>query len=267
MKYKVLFFSPLGLIPAGQSAFAADMPVKARPPQAIQTDPGWAGFYAGAHLGAIFDHSKQTGFLPFGGGNDHYCWGGASTSTCDFSHSQTAVGVIGGGQIGYNFQSGRWVYGPEIDFSGTSARKTVSGANSTIINSAFGNWTAKTGVEAIGTARLRVGYAFDQALVYATGGLAVADMVNTFQASDRTSGGAYSWSGTGWRAGWTVGGGVEYKLQRNWSVKGEALYYDLGDKDHISGHLLSNGGIGAVFAVTDRMTGVIARVGINYLFH
>src|SRR5262245_2339965 len=266
MKYKPLLLSPLGLIPAGaQPADAADMAVKA-PPPAVTYTPTWAGFYVGAHLGAIFDHSKQTGFFPNGGGLNNYCWGG-TLATCDFSHSQTATGVIGGVQIGYNFQSGRWVFGPEIDFSGTSARKTVVGPNSTVVNSDFGNWTGETGGEEIGAARLRVGYAFDQALVYATGGLAVANMVNKFQASDRTVTGPYSWSETGWRAGFAVGGGVEYMVNRNWSVKGEALYYDLGDKDHISTRIFAPSGIASNFAVTDHMTGVIARIGVNYLSH
>lgn len=260
IKYKPLLLSPLGLIPMGlDHASAADMPVKAKAPQVVTFTPNWAGFYVGANLGAIADHSRQTGFYPTGLANP-YCFGGNSVfsgNACSFSNSQTAVGVIGGLQVGYNFQSGKWVYGLETDFDFSSARKTVTGDNTAY--AFFGNWTAKTGVKEMGTARLRLGYAFDRALLYATGGLAYANMVNTFQAGTN---GAYSWSDTGWRLGYAVGGGLEYKLTDAISIKGEGLYYDLGHKDHIP-----TGPFNGSFGLTDHMTGVIGRVGINYFFH
>ena len=263
MKYKPLLLSPLGLIPAGvPAANAADMPVKVTAPQTIAFTPSWAGFYAGVNLGVVSDHSSQTGFKPADALNN-YCFGGGGGDvgvSCNFSNSQTATGVIGGLQIGYNFQTGNWVYGLEADIDLSSARKTTTGAVPAPY-AFFGNWTAKTGVEAMGTARLRLGYAFDRTLVYATGGLAYAKMVNTFQAGSGTGG--YSWSDTGWRAGYTVGGGVEYRLTDKISIKGEGLFYDLGHKDHISTHLT----FGQQFGVTDHMTGVVARLGLNYMFH
>lgn len=260
MKYKPLLLSPLGLIPmGGQSATAADMPVKAKPPQVTSFTPSWAGFYAGVNLGVISDHSRQTGFQPIPLTANNYCWGG-SFSTCDFTNSQTAVGVLGGAQIGYNFQSGQWVYGLEADFDLSSARKTTTGQNSPY--AFFGNWTNKNGVEAMGTGRLRLGYAFDRALLYATGGVAYAKMANSFQAGTGTGG--YTWSNTDWRAGWTVGGGVEYMLIDTISIKGEGLYYDLGKKDHISNNITFPN---EQFGLTDHMTGVIGRIGLNYLFH
>lgn len=264
MKYKALLMSPLGLLPAGMpAANAADMPVKAKAPQATEFTPNWAGLYGGVNLGVVSDHSSQTGFKP-ADALENYCFGGsggAAGVACNFSNSQTATGVIGGLQIGYNFQSGKWVYGLEADFDLSSARKTVTGAVPPPYAS-FGNWTAKTGVEAMGTARLRLGYTFDRALIYATGGLAYAKMTNTFQAGSGSDG--YTWSNTGWRAGYAIGGGLEYLLTQNVSVRGEALYYDLGHKDHIS----TDASFPITqFGLTDRMTGVVARVGLNYLFH
>ena len=258
MRYKPLLLSPLELIPAGiPVADAADMPVKVKAPQAIPYTPSWAGFYAGVNIGVIADRSKQTGFAPIPGAQNNYCWGG-DFFTCTFSNSQTATGVLGGAQIGYNFQAGNWVYGLEADFDLSSARKETTGPNPAY--TFFGNWTNKTGVEALGTARLRLGYAFDRALVYATGGLAYGKMVNKFQAGN--GGAGYTWSETNWRTGWTAGGGLEYMLTDRLSIKGEALYYDLGEEDHISVYPPFN----AQFGLTDRMTGVIGRIGINYLF-
>jgi outer membrane immunogenic protein len=256
MKYKSLLLSPLGLIPAGfQPADAADLPVKVQPAVTyIPSIPSWAGFYAGVNLGVIDDHSRQTTFgLHNPPPNINYCW----ANDCNFNNSQTAVGVLGGAQLGYNFQTANWVYGVEADFDFSSARKTTTGVDNG--SPVAGNWTIKTGVEALGTARLRLGYAFDRALVYATGGLAYAKMVNTFQGGTNPFS-PYSWSGTGWRTGYTVGGGLEYLLTERLSIKGEALYYNLGQKDHLS---ISQP---ATMEITDHMSGYLVRAGLNYRF-
>src|SRR5262245_47229034 len=267
MKYKPLLLSPLGLIPAGaQPVAAADMPVKAPPPAVTYAPPSWTGFYAGVNLGVIADRSKESSFLPVavpGSFGDRYCWAGrigASPFNCTFTNSQTAYGVLGGLQIGYNFQAGNVVIGAEADFDGSSARKTTLTPFSTFGHARVA--TEKSGVEALGTARLRLGYAFDRALLYATGGLAYAKMVNTFQANT-----GYAWSdAAGWRTGYTVGGGLEYRLTDRWSVKGEGLYYNLGSRDHVSFSLGGPGVEDGTAAIHDRMTGWLARMGVNYKF-
>jgi outer membrane immunogenic protein len=169
---------------------------------------------------------------------------------CSLAPSETAVGFLGGVQIGYNFQSGNFVYGLEADFGLSTAKKTQ-----TTFTGGY-NWSTDTGIDAFGTARLRLGYAFDRAMVYGTGGLAYAKVRDSLQGDT-----GYAWSGTSWRAGWTAGGGVEYAVNRNWSVKGEALYYDLGSQDLVST------GSGAAVGWHDHTTGWVARMGLNYLFH
>jgi outer membrane immunogenic protein len=254
MKYKVAFLSPLGLVPFGaQPATAADMPVKA--PQATAFTPSWAGLYGGINVGVISARSSLGTFLPTSApAGQNYCW----LNNCNFSDSSTATGVLGGLQVGYNFQSGKIVYGVEADFGLSSAKASKSG-----VAGAF-SYTGNTGIESLGTARLRLGYAFDNNLMaYATGGLAYAKTRDSFQAS--AFGGSYSWVSPGWRAGYTVGGGLEYMLNQKWSVKGEALYYDLGSKNMESSGVA--GGTAYSHGLTDKMTGVIARIGLNYLFH
>lgn len=262
MRYKPLLLSSLGLISTGVPAADAASPTLHGNAQAAfaYSPTSWTGLYVGANLGGISDHSSESGFYPSGGFGS-YCFGNNTfigTAACNFANSQTATGVIGGLQIGYNFQTGNWVYGLETDFDFSSARKTTTGSSAT--GYAFGSWSAQNGVKEFGTARLRLGYAFDRALVFATGGLAYADMVNNFTPGNATG---YTWtnSGTGWRTGYAVGGGLEYQLTDKISVKGEALYYDLGSVDHV---ISSSTGS---FGLTDHMTGVIGRVGINYLFH
>lgn len=254
MKYRVMFVTPLGLIPA----VAADT-ANAAPPAAPSTM--WSGFYAGVNLGFLSAQSHFKGFVPAGGG---YCFNGGFAGggdACGPNNTQTASGVLGGLQIGYNFQNGMWVYGVEADIDLSSASKT-SHAGAANGYTFIGTSTKKTGVEALSTFRGRIGYQFTpSSFVYATGGLAVAKMRDTFTPGDGGSG--YTWSSTNWRAGGVVGGGIETKLSGNWSVKGEALYYNLGSEDHI---MTQNGG-GSSFGLRDRMDGWIGRIGLNYAFH
>ena len=231
------------------AASAADLPVKA-PAVAAPYMPLWSGFYAGVNLGAISERSSASTFVPSVASANNFCL----AFVCSLDPSQTATGVLGGLQIGYNFQSGNIVYGVEADFGLSSAKN-----NSTTFTNGY-HWSANTGIDALGTARLRLGYAFDRALVYATGGLAYAKVRDSYQGDI-----GYTWTSTGWRAGYTVGGGLEYAFAPKWSAKAEGLYYDLGSKDHVS---TGTGLFGlAAVGIHDHMTGAVVRLGLNYLFH
>ncbi|MBM6582968.1 porin family protein [Microvirga sp. BT689] len=95
-----------------------------------------------------------------------------------------------------------------------------------------------------GTVRARVGYAFDRALVYATGGLAYGKISNGFSNSDDTS------------VGWTLGAGVEYAFTDNLTAKVEGLYVNLEqDDDDLS-----------VTAGSDETEFSVIRAGLNYKF-
>ena len=242
------------------------LPVKA--PAVTTYTPSWAGWYAGLNVGGVSERSAITGLVPTGGTSiANYCFGGFGAGLCNTSnYSQTASGVIGGLQLGYNFQTGRVVYGVEADVDLASASKTTNGVNTG--GSGGGTWTVKSGIHALSTVRGRIGYAFDNVLIYATGGLAVAKTADSFQGSTPVFGsGAYSWADVGWRAGYAVGGGLEYQFARNWSLKGEAFYYDLGHKDLVSLGTNAGAAFTGAFGLSDRMTGWVARAGINYFFH
>ncbi|MFT0862254.1 outer membrane protein [Ancylobacter sp. G4_0304] len=170
-----------------------------------------------------------TGF--YLGGNAGYAWGSgdglADTLAIDPN------GWLGGGQIGFNYQFGNnVVLGAEADFQGSDIKDSSLGIQSKM--------------DYFGTVRARLGYAFDNIMPYVTGGLAwghneVKDQYLGLT-SDKTA------------VGWTVGGGVEYAFDNNWSVKGEYLYMDLGDDYYDS--------IGA----KSGMTTSVVRAGINYKF-
>ncbi len=187
MKNKTLLFSPLALIPLGSQAAVAGNVHPAAP--TVSATPSWTGFYVGANLGGISARSSLSSFDPLPGSGLGYCFGGANPffgQTCSSPGAQTATGVIGGGQIGYNFESAsKWVYGAELDFDFSGARQQTSALNNP--NAFLGTWTAKTGIDDFGTARLRLGYDFNNIMPFVTGGLAYGNVLDTFQGG---SGGA-----------------------------------------------------------------------------
>jgi outer membrane immunogenic protein len=115
-------------------------------------------------------------------------------------------------------------------------------------------------------------------LLYATGGLAVGDpsVSSSISTSPIPGGGAVLLApcagfcstvstSDNWRAGWTVGGGAEWKFDTRWSAKAEYLYYDLGRIDTTGTDTLGRFP-GSVYTTSTRINGSIARVGINYSF-
>ena len=261
----------------------------------------WTGFYIGLSAGGGFG---------LGGINNNitsaFC--NITAAGCDPNQASSAAvaavpggfdkthpsGFIGGGQIGYNYQMGWFVWGVEADFSGAdingSNSKTATATivdtnttpNRTIVDTISG--TAHQKLDWFGTLRGRVGFVpFTPLLVYATGGLAyghvsadtnlsetgvliVATMpITTLPLSGTTA--TASTSSTQW--GWTVGGGAEWMFAPHWSLKAEFIYYNLG---HISADMTLTQLSGVVPFTTIGVTstvnakGDIARGGINYRF-
>ncbi len=206
MKYKGFLLATAGGVALAPVAQAADLPIKAAqvlPPPL----PMWQGAYVGIHLGAA--------------------WQDANNEYTQVNHGQYAsVGTsntsfIGGGQIGYNWQSGTWVYGVEADISGLSG----SGGGSA---SARGTaYTADNKINWLSTFRGRIGYAPSNWMIYLTGGLAIGGVNNTWSSRYAVK------SESKTRVGWTIGGGLEYLVNPNWTVAVEGLYVDLGDSSTI----------------------------------
>jgi outer membrane immunogenic protein len=157
-----------------------------------------SGFYVGGHVGGGFADSSWND--PFTGGSNNFNKGG----------------FIGGGQIGFNTQFDRLVLGLEGDFSWTGIKNhsTDSLGDALTANT---QWTS--------TVTGRIGAAFDRLLVYSKGGLAIA------REHDSLTDLALNTSSTTLtRTGWTAGAGLEYALNRNWSVRVEYDYLGFGSK-------------------------------------
>ena len=132
--------------------------------------------------------------------------------------------MLAGGQIGYNFQTGNFVFGIEGDFAWTGVDGGFSGRN----NNGPASWNAD--MNWLGMLTGRVGYAFNNVLVYIKGGAAWADEDYTHPATGGQLQALY-YSGGKTRSGWTLGGGVEYAFTPNWSFKVEYNYVDFGSKN------------------------------------
>jgi outer membrane immunogenic protein len=215
------------------AASAADMPRRApayKAPEPIMAQPyNWTGFYVGGNLG--------------------YGWGRQDNSVDGTSVGSANVnGIIGGGQVGYNWQVNQIVFGLEADFQGSGQKGDGS------FTVPFpGTFTNK--LDWFGTVRGRVGYAFDRWLPYVTGGWAYGH-----GSIDASAPGVGAGSVSNTYSGWTVGGGLEYAFLNNWSAKIEYLYVDFGNGPSVtlapSASVLSGG----------KLTDNIVRVGLNYKF-
>jgi outer membrane immunogenic protein len=271
-------------------AMAAELPTlyyRAPPPPIPVL--GWTGFYVGGTLGGIWLDSNITPTYSTScnpAALAQACAGAAAFAAVLPSNvGDSPAGFIGGGEIGYNWQLGRFVYGLETDFSGTSVSSSTSFANSGVISGFPANVISATGgasekVDYLGTVRARTGFVvIPPLLVYATGGLAYGNVSANASLEEQVRGPcatcgpapsvAASVSST--RIGWTVGGGWEWMFVPNWTVKGEYLYYDLGSSTFASPALVQTNTAGVVAVVANGGTtidykGSIARIGVNYKF-
>lgn len=236
-------FGALSLVAAMPAASAADLGTY-RPtttPEAFYDPPAqktWRGFYAGINGG--------------------YAWGSTDpviVSGGSASGAMAAIdpeGWLGGGQIGYNAEFGRFVLGVEADLQGGNVEGTTAG----IIGAPPFAATAGSELNWLSTVRARAGVSTGPVLLYATGGVAFGDMDYALVGADGTVA-----AGGETLTGYAVGAGLEWAFAPNWSLKSEYLYIDLGDA-RISG---VDGGGAPISANFDNSFHTI-RAGLNYRF-
>jgi outer membrane immunogenic protein len=166
----------------------------------------------------------------YGGFNGGYSWGrvpydAASAGTPITSGTLTPGSFVGGGQFGYNYQRGAVVLGLETDF----AWRRGTESSILFLPNALDTMSFRSEQGWIGTLRPRAGVALDNWLLYATGGLAYGSFKHDYTESrPSVAGASRTASETETKAGWTVGGGVEYAANKRWSLGLEYLYADFG---------------------------------------
>lgn len=169
----------------------------------------WAGLYAGVHAG--FASTKFDGV---------YDEGGELSKTLE---DPSLNGAVFGGQVGYNWQSGGWVYGIEGDVS-------HSGQSFSFIDDEGS--TQKGSIDLLASVRARLGITTGGALLYVTGGLAYADA--TFEAIESDDEEPDSGKARKNALGGIVGAGLEYALSPTISLRGEVLHYIFNDNESIA---------------------------------
>jgi outer membrane immunogenic protein len=200
-------------------AVAADLrrPVTKAPPPGYAYN--WTGFYAGGHCGDAWGRTTTRNTAPYNGFDN---------LGDPISYSLNDSGWTCGGQLGFNWQVGAWVVGVEgdigwldIDRSSFFFPTPVGGLDADFVSVSY-SWYA--------TATARIGYAWDRVLLYAKGGAAWARIENA--AADANT--SFAIDTSDFRSdrrthtGWTIGGGLEYGLTPNVSLKVEYLYLDFG---------------------------------------
>jgi len=254
---KKLLFGSVALIALtmAESASAADMPVKA-PPTPICI---WCGWYVGVNGGGGFGYDPfiSTEYIS-GALFTEGTWPGVG----NFGTLHSSGG-FGGGQIGYNWQTGHYVYGLEADLQGAGIRGSQSATLSYIVAPNVVTEGLTSDLDWFGTVRGRVGYAWDRFLVFATGGLAFGEIRNSFSYID-TFGYSGSSSSSSTRAGYTVGAGVEYAFASKWSAKLEYQYIDLGTTVVGLNEFLLGGPSPYTDTAPVKETYNIFRLGLNY---
>ena len=218
------------------AASAADLPTSKGAPMApVVYAPvfTWTGFYVGLNAGYGFTNNRDVTF--------YSSTGAVFTSTSRNNDG----GFVGGGQIGYNWQFGQIVAGVEADIQYAD----LGGKNNGFapIFTSRGNSS-----NYFGTVRGRVGYAFDRALIYVTGGLAYGDVGNNgFGNNDDT------------KVGYALGGGLEYAFTPNWTAKIEGLYVNI-DRGNRTTFIAGTPSYTVVSGKNNDF-GVV-RAGLNYKF-
>jgi outer membrane immunogenic protein len=239
---KKFLLSTVALIAFAAPAAAADLaarPYTKAPPAPIAVVYDWSGFYIGANGGW---------------GTSRKCWDFIDPVLGPFAEGcHDADGGTVGGQIGYRWQAGTWVFGLE----GHGNWADFQGSNVSLLFPAARN---ESRIDAFGLITGQVGYAANNVLFYVKGGAAVtADRYRIF---DVPTGVLAATTGDDTRWGAVVGAGIEFGFAPNWSVGVEYNHLFMEDRDHT---FVTPAG---VFVGTDRISQDvdIVTARINYRF-
>lgn len=227
------------------SLFAGMATLAAAPAFAQSGEDAWSGFYVGGQIGGsepanddgsrvLFDTNLDGGFgdtVNTAAGADAFspgfCDGAALGRTPAAGCSDDKGGAEGGVRAGYDWQSGRWVYGVLVEYTENDARDSVTAYSTT---PAF--YTMTRDLDRTLALRARLGMAFGENsdwLAYATAGAARGRIDNSFSTSNAAN--AFVQSGSSDANGFQAGLGIERKVLENFSVGLEYLYTRLKDDE------------------------------------
>ena len=224
----------------------------------------WTGFYGGESSAYTWTGTSATP-APDGLWATAFDAASSAFTAASGSSPENPHSFLGGGQIGFNYQIQNIVLGIEGDLSYTGLDTTagVFGPPRATESLAF---TPDVNSHWLSTMRGRFGTAIDRMLVYATGGLALAQRnFNNGYTILLPDGQDFSiGSASKTAAGFAFGGGLEYALTKNWTLKGEYLYAELGPgSSFMPGNSLIP--VNPSYRQAD-LSEKVARAAINYKF-
>ncbi len=190
-------------------------------------DYSWTGFYIGVRAG--YGWSSDTDFHIEGEPTDLF--------HIDSGHQGLDPdGFVGGGEVGFNWQLGKWfVLGAEADFSGSTMDDDSTRLQFVVEDGDDFPLHASQDINWFGTVRGRIGFVpWCRLMIYGTGGFAYADVDESSSLDFGPGASVFHGSRSDTETGWTAGGGLEYAFARHWTVKAEYLYIDVGDQ-HATG--------------------------------
>ena len=238
---KKLLLGIVGAIALAAPASAADLAARpyTKAPAMIAAVYDWSGFYIGANGGW---------------GTSHKCWDGYDQAGVFQGREgcHDASGGIAGGQLGYRWQAGAWVFGVE----GQGDWADLKGRNISQVVPAFTN---ESKIGAFGLLTGQIGYAANNVLLYVKGGAAVTD--DRFRSFVTATNALIGTTTSDTRWGGTVGAGLEFGFSPNWSAAIEYDHLFMGNRTYT----FTNINTGAFFA-TDRIKQDVdmVTVRVNY---
>lgn len=180
----------------------------------------WTGFYIGAHAGGAFGDTDWTNVLDDSGG--------VMDLDPGESVNQEPDGVLGGVQLGFDYQMTNWLFGIELSGSGLDYDDTTLNPN------AGGTEEyVSSEIEWLASAALRLGWTWQDSLFYLKGGYATGDVnASHVDPSNAVDASIDSYSTEETHGGWLAGAGIAHQIGERVSVGIEYNYVDLGEQDH-----------------------------------
>jgi outer membrane immunogenic protein len=260
---KNVLLAGVGLAVLSVAATAADLPSRTRQPVApvVAAAPAftWTGLYAGVNAGYGWSSEEKLGYV-----GDAASLAYAGSGVYPWGLSNKRSGFVGGGQLGANYQMGRFVAGIETDLQSIGASKRSSYL---LASGSYGSFKSSTNW--LGTTRIRLGVTpVDRLLVYGTGGVAYGSVKHYGDIVAPSLGGA-QWFGrhSDTKFGWALGAGAEYAFTNNLTAKLEYLYYDLGKSNlALAAANAPAAALGNRPLQRNENRGSIVRAGLNYKF-
>jgi outer membrane immunogenic protein len=241
-----------------RAAIAADLPLKAPEAPAYQ----WSGCYLGVNLGG---GTSGTNFRSTVDPGTYLAAGDAATVGGSGGGGANADGILAGGQVGCNLQSGMLVYGLEGDFDYFHSNPQWNNNTNTLANGNGFAISQSLTTSYLATVRPRIGIAADRNLGYITGGAAFTSISYTEAYVD-----ANAPPGTGIASasrtlvGWAAGAGWEYAWADHWTVRAEYLFASFPTTSAL-GAITGAGGTNTLHGSTDLVIQLV-RAGVNFKF-